>query len=126
MSEKKLTKEEWRRLAGEMVKKPPLQPGRGRVLVVREPSTNVLSEIQTDRGTVELHGADAYQEPAQRGIVICVGAPKLTMMGGPIPFWVQAGQLVTFPQYSGKQYNLGAAEAVILDEEEILAAIPRD
>lgn len=122
-----MNKDEWRRQCVEMAKKPPLKPGRGCVLISREPSSTVLSRIERSDGTaVDLIGADRYKEPNMRGIVIALGAPKLTMMGGAIPFWVELGQLVTFALYAGKQYILGPHECVVMSEDEILAAVPTE
>lgn len=126
MASTKLTKEEWRERCGNMLKLPPLKPGRGRVLICREPSSDVLLSVDKPDGTkFELLSVEKFAAPAMRGILICHGEPALTAMGSKIPFWTEPGQLVTFLQYAGKQYVLDPYEFVVLPEEEIVAAFAR-
>lgn len=121
---KELTKEQWRDQCKGMIKASPLIPGRGKILVSREPSTSTLATFTDGKGkSVELVRPDAHKEPAMRGIVIAHGLPKLNGMGGPIAPWTKLGQTVTFAQYTGKQYNLGPHEFVVMDEDEVIAAI---
>lgn len=121
-----MTKQEWWEQCDAMCKKPPLIPGRGKILVSREPTTNVLSRVKGKGGEdIAILGADKFKEPAMRGIVVALGKPKLNGMGGAVPFWVELAQMVTFAQYTGKQYTIDPHEFVVMDEDEVIAAVPK-
>lgn len=121
---KAMTKDEWKADCKDLIKHSPLIPGRGKILVSREPAASTLSTFKTSEGKeISLIKPEAHKEPAMRGIVIAHGVPKLNGMGGPIAPWTKVGQMVTFAQYTGKQYILGDHEFVVMDEDEVIAAI---
>jgi chaperonin GroES len=110
-----LTNEEWLRRCGEMVKKSPVKPGRGQVLVARQPRMSV-----TDGGIIMPEGA---QEQAQVAMVIALGEPKRNLMGSDNEYWVKPGDTVIVNQYAGKPLILRDVETAVFAEDDIVGRI---
>jgi len=110
-----LTNDEWMRRCAAMVEKPPVTPGRGSVLVARQPRLAV-----TQGGIIMPEKA---QEQSQLAMVIALGAPKRNLMGSDDEFWVKPGDTVVVNQYAGKPLMLRDVETAVFEEDDIVARV---
>ena len=117
MSKRDSELELWRGACGKLAAHPPFTPGRGKILVCREPS-------EKEKGAIIL--PDAHLVPSRKGIVICVGAPALNGMGGQIPYWVKVGDLLYFPAHIGTEVQLGEQfpyDLLFLNENDVTGKV---
>lgn len=109
---------DWQGTCGRLAAHPPFTPGRGKILVCREPS-----EHETAGGILLAGSAVA---PSRKGIVLCVGQPALNGMGGQIPFWVKVGDLLYFPAHIGTEVKLGDKlpyDMLFLNENDVTGKV---
>lgn len=109
---------QWREWCKKVMAKPPFTPGKGRILVCREPS-----ERMTEGGIVL---PDVHQAPSRRSVVIALGPEALNGMGGKIPYWLKPGDLVYSPAHIGTEINLGEKAPftmMFLMEDDVIGRI---
>lgn len=109
---------QWRDWCTSVAAKPPFTPGKGKILVCREPS-----EKATEGGIII---ADTHQAPSRRCIVIALGTEALNGMGGKIPFWVRVGDLLYTPAHIGTEVNLGKQAPytlMFLEETDVIGRV---
>ena len=115
MSKRDYELNEWRGACGKLAARPPFTPGRGKILVCREPS-------ETEKGSIIL--PDAHLVPSRKGIVIALGAPALNGMGGQIAYWVKVGDLLYFPAHIGTEVDVGISyDLLFLNESDVIASV---
>lgn len=114
-SKKVVNADEWRDICRDMIKVPPVRPGRGSVLVARQPREAVTS------GGIVL--PDRAQEQQQIGMVIVLGLPSRNLMGSENEFWLKPGDTVIINQYAGKPLLLRGLELAIFNEDDVMARV---
>ncbi|MDZ4820689.1 MAG: co-chaperone GroES [Planctomycetota bacterium] len=92
-----------------------LQPLGDRVVIEREES-----ETKTAGGI--LLPESAKNKPA-RGVVVSVGAGRLTDDGKRHGLQVRPGDRVVFTSYAGENFKIGDQELTLMREDDILAVI---
>ena len=92
-----------------------IQPLGDRVLI--EP---LEAEEKTAGGIVI---PDTAKEKQQKGRVIAVGKGRVSEDGKITPLEVKANDQVLFGRYSGTEIKIGAAEYLIIKEDDILGII---
>ncbi len=92
--------------------KVPVRPLADRILIQR------LDEDEKTAGG--LYIPDTAKEKPQKGKVVAVGAGRVNEDGKTFPLSVKAGDQVLFSKYAGTELKLGAAEYLIMREEDVL------
>ena len=110
-----LSASDWRDRCREMIKDSPLTPGRGSVMVARQPRQS------TSGGGIII--PTVAKEQAQVAMVIALGPPKRNLMGSNDEFWVKPGDTVLVNQYAGKPVVLRGIECAIFDEDDIMGRV---
>ena len=64
---------------------------------------------------------DTAQEKPQTGVVVAVGAGRVTDEGKSIPMTVKQGDVVIFAKYGGTELKEGEKQYLIVKESDILA-----
>ena len=90
-----------------------LKPLADRVLI------EVKEEETKTKGGILL--PDTAQKKSQKGVVIAVGAGKLTDDGKRLPSEVAVGDEVLFAKYSGTDIEEGGKNYLLISERDILA-----
>ena len=79
-----------------------------------------------DEGEQQIGGIiipDSAKEKPQRGKVIAAGNGKVNDDGKRVPLDVKAGDLILFGKYAGQEIKLDGEDYLIMQEDEVLAAI---
>ena len=92
-------------------------PLHDRVLVRR-----IEAEVKTAGG---LFIPDTAKEKPQEGLVVAVGAGKVTDSGTRVTPEVKKGDRVLFGKYSGSEIKVDGEEHLILREDDILAILEK-
>ncbi len=66
---------------------------------------------------------DTAKEKQQKGKVVAVGKGRISEDGKTTPLEVKVNDQVLFGRYSGTEVKIGAAEYLIVKEDDILAII---
>lgn len=103
----------WRESCKRLMASTEMMPGRGRLLVARDPRSDYLSQEKV------LLATDASKEQKQTGAVLLCGPKRENAMGSEVDYVFQPGDKVLFNQYGGKPLQLHGLELVILEEAEI-------
>ena len=90
-----------------------LKPLADRVLI------EVKEEETKTKGGILL--PDTAQKKSQKGVVIAVGAGKLTDDGKRLPLEVSVGDEVLFAKYSGTEIEEEGKKFLLITERDILA-----
>ena len=94
--------------------------------MIKPLNQNIVVEVKeipkTTASGIILSGATATPTHAE-GLVLSVGAGRLTADGTRIPLTVVVGDRIMFNDYSGKKVTYQGKEYVILSEDDILAII---
>lgn len=93
-----------------------LSPIGDRVAVLPEKMT----ETTTDSGIIV---PEVAQPKPVRGVVKAIGPGNLDDDGNYIPMFLNVGDVVVFPKYSGHPMDWEGEEVVIMHESEVLALI---
>jgi chaperonin GroES len=110
-----LTDAEWRRRCAAMIEKEPVTPGRGQVLVARQPRLS-----KTGGGVII---PEKGQEQSQVGLVIALGPEGRNLMGSANEYWLKPGDTVLVNQYAGKPLLLRDVEMAIFVEDDVVGRI---
>jgi chaperonin GroES len=94
-----------------------VKPLQDRILVKR-----VEEETKTKGGIII---PDSAKEKPQEGLVVAVGAGKVTDSGTRVPPEVKKGDRVLFGKYSGSEIKVDGEEHLILREDDILAILEK-
>ncbi len=92
-----------------------VRPLHDRILVQR------LDEGEQQRGGIII--PDSAKEKPQRGTVIAVGSGKVRDDGERTALDVKAGDTILFGKYSGQEIKLDGVEYLIMNEDDVLAAL---
>jgi chaperonin GroES len=68
---------------------------------------------------------DTAKEKPQEGIILAVGAGKVSDKGDRIPMEVKEGDRVLFAKYGGTEYKLDGDDILVLRESDILAILDK-
>jgi len=90
-----------------------LVPLGDRVVIKPSPKEEV------SRGGIVL--PDTVKEKPQEGLIIAVGAGKVTDDGKRLPMDVKVGDIVIYSKYAGTEFKDKDEELVIMRESDILA-----
>ena len=118
MSKRDTDIETWKGVCGKLAAQPPFTPGRGKILVCREPS-----EKETAGGIII---PEVGTTPSRKGIVIALGEKAINGMGGQIAFWVKVGDLLYFPAFIGTEVKLGeklAYDLLFVNEADVIGKV---
>jgi len=107
---------EWTRRCEVLIEKPSITPGRGRVLIARQPRSG-------KQGSVII--PEAAKEQSQLGIVVALGPKRENLMGSEVDYWVSLGDTVLINQYAGKPLGMEGLELTIFEEGDIVARVVR-
>ena len=94
-----------------------VKPLQDRILIKR-----VEEETKTKGGIII---PDTAKEKPQEGLVVAVGAGKVTDSGTRVPPEVKKGDRVLFGKYSGSEIKVDGEEHLILREDDILAILEK-
>jgi chaperonin GroES len=84
----------------------------------------VVKRIETEEASAGgIILPDTAKEKPQQGKVVSVGAGKLLESGARSPLHVKEGDRILFGSYAGSTITVGDEEFVILQEDDILAAL---
>ncbi|MBI2026337.1 MAG: co-chaperone GroES [Deltaproteobacteria bacterium] len=92
-----------------------VRPLQDRVIVKR-----VQEEEKTKGGIII---PDSAKEKPQEGLVVSVGAGKLSEKGEKVPLDVKKGDRILFGKYSGTEITIEGIEHLIMREDDILGVI---
>jgi len=112
---KNLDGAEWQRRVDLLIEQKSITPGRGKVIVARDPRREMLSE------SIVL--PDAAKEESQTGTIVAFGEPRENPMGSAVDFVYGLGDRVIINQIAGKRLRWYDLEMAVLDEEEILVRL---
>lgn len=94
-----------------------VRPLQDRILVKR------VEEEEKTKGGIII--PDSAKEKPQEGLVVAVGAGKVTDSGKRVPPDVKAGDRVLFGKYSGTDIKIEGEEHLILREDDVVAIIEK-
>ncbi|HZW35617.1 MAG: co-chaperone GroES [Deltaproteobacteria bacterium] len=94
-----------------------VKPLQDRILIKR-----VEEETKTKGGIII---PDTAKEKPQEGLVVAVGAGKVTDNGTRVTPEVKKGDRVLFGKYSGSEIKVDGEEHLILREDDILAILEK-
>ena len=66
---------------------------------------------------------DTAKEKPQEGVVVAVGAGKITEKGDRTPLEVHEGDRVLYAKYGGTEFKLEGEDLLVLRESDILAIL---
>lgn len=112
----------WREACQQAIRagKDGLTPGRGRILVARDPRDEFLSRDS------KLVAPDASKEQKQTGAVLILGPKRENAMGSEVDYVFSVGDKILMNQYAGKPVNLFGLELVVIEESDIFLRLNRD
>jgi len=111
---KNLDQAEWQRRVDLIIEQKPLKPGRGRLIVARDPREEFLSR------EADLVKPGQAQEESQTGTVVALGTPRENQMGSEVEFVYQLGSRVIINQIAGKRLRWYDLEMAVMPEDEII------
>jgi chaperonin GroES len=94
-----------------------VKPLQDRILIKR-----VEEETKTKGGIII---PDTAKEKPQEGLVVAVGAGKVTDKGTRVTPEVKKGDRILFGKYSGTEIKVDGEEHLILREDDILAILEK-
>lgn len=110
--EPELSAAEWLRRCKDMIENPVGKPGRGEVLVARQPR-----RVKTSGG---IYIPSSAKEQSQLGMVIALGEKALNLMGTEIDFYLKPGDTVLVNQYAGKPVHFREVECAVFAENDVV------
>jgi chaperonin GroES len=93
------------------------RPLHDRVVVRR------IEEDERSKGGIII--PDTAKEKPQEGVIIAVGAGKLSDKGDRQPLEVKEGDRVLFAKYGGTEFKLDGEDLLVLRESDILAILEK-